>query len=375
MAHHLKQVVLMLCLCLISISCMQDPAPQKPAAVPIKVGSVHLIDEYETVPVTGYTVSPGGSTALSFMVSGRVTQAGPREGDFVRKGQALASIDPTDYTFAAKAAQAQAKQAHVALNRAEDEYQRMKYLYESKSLAPNDFAKFKALYEASREQYAQAESGDQAARKRLADTILRAPYDGYIARRGIEQGDLVSPGRPIFELVRLDPLEISVGVPETDVHLVKVGQKASVSAPALPNERFTGTVEHVSIAADPATRTYMTRIKVANPRHVLRVGMVAVAKILSDRTIRMMTLPGDAIAHDPQGATRVFVYYPQERRVYAKRVEAGSVRGTDIEIKKGLAGDEMIVTAGQEKLRDGDTVLVISSPTTASPKMDREDPP
>jgi multidrug efflux pump subunit AcrA (membrane-fusion protein) len=92
---------------------------------------------------------------------------------------------------------------------------------------------------------------------------------------------------------------------------------------------------------------------VENPEHLLRVGMVAEAAIRGDRTISMVTLPGDAVVRDPQGATQVFVYYPDQKRVYAKRVDIGAVIDKDVEIKSGLEGNEMIVLAGQTKLRNG----------------------
>jgi RND family efflux transporter MFP subunit len=147
-------------------------------------------------------------------------------------------------------------------------------------------------------------------------------------------------------------------VPETDVYLVKIGQKADITVPALPGKSFQGTVRIINVSADPGTRTYMTRITVPNPEHVLRVGMVAEVRIRGDRTVPMMTLLGDAVVRDPQGATQVFVYYPDQKRVYAKRVEIGAVINRDVQIKSGLSGDELIVLAGQGKLRDG---LVVSA--------------
>jgi multidrug efflux pump subunit AcrA (membrane-fusion protein) len=100
----------------------------------------------------------------------------------------------------------------------------------------------------------------------------------------------------------------------------------------------------------------MTRITVANPEHLLRVGMVAEARIRGDRTISMATLPGDAVVRDPQGATQVYVYYPDQKRVYPKRVEVGAVINKDIEIKSGLSGDELIVLGGHTRLRNGSVV-------------------
>ena len=84
--------------------------------------------------------------------------------------------------------------------------------------------------------------------------------------------------------------------------------------------------------------------------------MVAEATIRGDRTVSMVTLPGDAVVRDPQGATQVYVYYPDQKRVYAKRVEIGAAVNKDVEIKSGLEGRELIVLAGQTKLRNGLTV-------------------
>jgi multidrug efflux pump subunit AcrA (membrane-fusion protein) len=325
------------------------------------------------------------------VVSGKVAEVGPREGDAVEKGQALARIDPADYTLGVEAAQAQVaaaraaldkaeaparpevlERARIAFERAQDEYRRMKQLYDSKSLAPNDFQKFEAAYRAAGQQYAEAQAGgqkedraqaravyDQAvaaegmARKHLEDATLRSPLSGFVSSRSIQVGETVSPGRPVFQIVELDPVEISVGVPETDIPLVRLGQTAAVQAPALPDEGFEGAVRLINVVADPTTRTYMVRIRVPNPKHRLRVGMIAEAQIRSDRMLDAMTLPAESVVRDPQGATVVFVYFPEQKRAYSKRVETGTVYGREIQIKSGLAGDESIVLAGRDRLRDG----------------------
>jgi len=327
-------------------------------AVPVTVGRVQHVQERETVSVSGTVTTPNASANVSFLVSGKVVFVGPREGEFVRKGQVLASIDPTDYRLNLAAAKAQTDQARVGYKRAEDEHRRMKMLYDSKSMAPNDYQKYKAAHDSSMQQYEQSVASERLIRKRLTDATLCAPQSGYIAKRSIEPGDTASAGSPVFEIVQMDPVEVNVGVPETDVHLVRIGQKAGIKVPALPGKSFEGTVRIVNVSADPNTRTYMTRISVANPEHSLRVGMVAEATIRGDRTISMVTLPGDAVVRDPQGATQVFVYYPDQKRVYAKRVEIGAAVGKDVEIKSGLSGNELIVLAGQTKLKNG---LIVST--------------
>ena len=355
---------------LVLLSCSQGKNAEQPAgnATPIKTGKVRHVQEREFVSVSGTVTSPDAPVALSFLVPGRVIEVAPREGDYVEKGQLLAVIDPLDYKLSLQAASAQVGQAKVALDRTKDEYARMKFLYESRSLAENDFQKFKAAWLSAKQQADLAIANEKLAQKRLSDASLYAPAAGFISRRSIEPGQTASPGISVFEIVKLDPVEINVGVPETDIHLVRIGQTASVAIPALPTESFEGKVRIINVSADPTTRTYMTRIVVANPAHILRVGMVAEARIEGDRMVDLMTLPAETILRDAQGATIVFVYYPDQGRVYARRVETGAVYGREIGIKNGLSGDEAIVFAGQEKLRDGTIVSLAGETSPGGPQ-------
>lgn len=325
-------------------------------AVPVTVGRVQQVQERETISVSGAVSTPNSPSQVCFLVSGKVLSVGPREGEYVKKGQVLASIDTTDYQLPLAGAKAQADQARIGYERAEDEFRRMKMLYDSKSLAPNDFQKYKAAYDSARQQYEQAVASEKLSRKHLTDGTLCAPTSGYIAKRSIEPGDTAAPGRVAFEIVQMDTVEVNVGVPETDVHLMRIGQKADITVPALPGKSIEGTVRVINVSADPNTRTYMTRISVANREHELRVGMVAEATIHGDKMVSMATLPGDAVVRDAQGATQVYVYYSDQKRVYTKRVEIGAAVNRNVEIKSGLEGRELIVLAGQTKLKNGQIV-------------------
>lgn len=341
-------------------ACSSSAPAEQPASapIPVKIGKLQSIEDRGQVAVSGTIASPAAPSNVSFLVSGRVIQVLPREGDHVKKGQLLASIDPYDYQLSLTTATTQAEMARVAFERAEDEHRRMKMLYDSKSLAPNDYEKYKAAFESNKQQYEQAVASEKISRKRLRDTELHSPVNGFISKRSIEPGETASPGRTAFEIDKLDTVEVSVGVPETDVHLVRVGQKAVITLPALPGQSFEGVVRLVNVSADPGTRTFMTRISIPNPKYTLRIGMVAEARIRGDKVVKMLIAPIDAIVRDPQGATMVYVYYPDQKRVYAKRVEIGAPREEDVEIRGGLSGDEWIVLAGQARLRDGSVVSV-----------------
>ncbi|HUL21237.1 MAG TPA: efflux RND transporter periplasmic adaptor subunit [Thermodesulfobacteriota bacterium] len=361
MMKRLKAISVFACHSIIAISVAAcsggaDKKESEGGTVPVVVGKIQKVQERETISVSGTVTTPNSPASVSFLVSGKVVFVGPREGDFVKAGEGLATIDPTDYQLTVAAAKAQTDMAKIEYKRAEDEHRRMKMLYDSNSLAPNDYQKFKAAFESAGQQVDQSAASENLARKHLADTTLYAPISGYISKRSVEPGDTASPGHPVFEIVQMDSVEVDVGVPETDVRLVRIGQKAEIKVPALSGNSFQGTVRVLNISADPNTRTYMARIRVPNPEHTLRIGMVAEATIRGDKAVTRTLLPEDAVIHDPQGATQVFVYYPDQKRVYAKRVEIGALREKDLEIRDGLTGDEWIVLAGQTKLRDGAVV-------------------
>jgi RND family efflux transporter MFP subunit len=366
----------------------------QPDPIAVRIATPKHVRVPAEVVVSGTVETPSSPTSVGFLASGKVIRVGPREGDFVKAGQVLAVIDPADYQFAVEAAVAQSalaraqnekasvsarpevvEQARASLSQAEDEFGRMKTLYEKKSLAPNDYKKYETAYTNAQQQYAQAQKGAQQedkaaakaaleqaeaaeriARKRLSDSTLIAPVSGFISKRNIEEGAMASPGTPVFTIVELDPVEIQVGVPETDVRLVHKGQQAIVTASARPGISFSGKVRLVNVSAEPQTRTYMARITVPNPKADLLVGMIAEARILGNETIDVLTLPGQSLVRDPQGAPRVFVYFPNEKRVYARRVTVGGIMDQDVQIIDGVKDSDSVVVAGQQLLREGSVV-------------------
>jgi multidrug efflux pump subunit AcrA (membrane-fusion protein) len=366
----------------------------QPEPIAVRVATPKHVRVPAEVVVSGTVETPSAPTSVGFLVSGKVIRVGPREGDFVKAGEVLAVIDPADYQFAVEAAIAQSglaraqnekasvsarpevvEQARASLSQAEDEFRRMKTLYEKKSLAPNDFKKYETAYANAQQQYGQAKAGAQQedkaaakaaleqaeaaeriARKRLSDSTLIAPISGFVSKRSIEEGAKANPDTPVFTIVELDPVEIQVGIPETDIRLIHRGQKAIVTASALPGASFSGQVRLVSVSAEPQTRTYMARIRVPNREGRLLVGMISEVRIVGDGQIDVLTLPGTSIVRDPQGATQVYVYFSNEKKVYARRVVTAGITGQNIQIADGVKDTDWIVVAGQQLVREGSLV-------------------
>ncbi|WLT30528.1 efflux RND transporter periplasmic adaptor subunit [Geothrix sp. PMB-07] len=361
----MKAIGVLLPITLIFLSGCGKTDSTAPAPVPVQVRQPAVTNQPDSVNVSGSLLPENGLVMVSFLVPGRVLSVAHREGDFVRKGAVLAVLDSISLKAAADAAAAQAAAAQVAADRADDEWHRMQQLYESSSLAPNDYQKFKAGREATQEQLRQAQAAQAAARKNLTETTLVAPVDGYISRRLIEPGAMAGAGQPVFELGALDRLEVSVGVPEADIPQVRVGQKALVRIPTLPGRSFEGVTKVVGVSADPGTRTYLVRVGVPNPEHVLRLGMVAEVSILGDKAREVVTIPVEAVVRDTRGVTQVYQYFPDKKRVFARRVELGATSGTEVTVKSGLAKSDWLVTAGQERLWEGAAVEPATTPAAA----------
>jgi multidrug efflux pump subunit AcrA (membrane-fusion protein) len=346
-----------------------------------------------SIAVSG-TVEANITALTAFQVGGRVLHVYVEEGQRVAKGQLLADLDPTDYRNGYDAAVSQAEaagaenakakaglrqqeleQARIDFDRWQDEYNRMKYLYEHKSLPANDFKKIEAGYNAAKERYDMAQSGTrsedklaasaqfgaataqmQEAKKRLADCQLRAPISGYVGMRQLEVGVTVAPGVPVISIVDLNPVKVKVGIPESEVGKVHEGARAEVSIPSLNGQKFEGRVEAIAAASDPASRTYVSKIVVSNPSRVLLAGMVSEARLYGDTQVNAITVPGAAIVHDARGVSQVFVLSPGQNRVYSKRVDVGTMINNEVEIRSGLTGNEQVVVDGQNYLRDGSLI-------------------
>jgi multidrug efflux pump subunit AcrA (membrane-fusion protein) len=373
----------------------EDKAATEQPAVPVQVRAPAVVERAESVSASG-SVEGSETADVGFQVGGRVASVLVEEGQHVSKGQLLAEIEPTDYRNASNAATAQKEAAQAVAEKAEaglrkqeleqaridferwaDEYKRMKFLVERKSLPPNDFQKIEAAYNASRERYemalegtrkedrataaAQAHAADAQAseeQKRLSDTQLLAPISGNISMRRVDPGQTVAAGTPVFSIVELNPVKVRVGVPEAEIGKVHQGAAAEISVPSLDGRRFAGSVAIIGVAAGPASRTYTVKILVSNPGPLLLAGMVAEARIFGPAKVRSLTIPGEAVVPDPQGAPNVYVYSPERRRVYARGVEVGPPVGNEVEIRSGLHGDEQIVVAGQQKVREGSLVEI-----------------
>jgi multidrug efflux pump subunit AcrA (membrane-fusion protein) len=375
--------------------CIRTPKIAADQPVPIQLRAPHRLNEPSSVSASG-SVEANVTAQTAFQVGGRVARVSAEEGQFVRQGQILAELDCSDYrngyeaaageATAAEATALQAKngvraqeleQARVDFERAKDQYDRNKYLYDHQSLPAIDFHQIEAAYLVSQQRYEMAREGARneekqatqaqahaangqlsEAKKHLADCQLRAPITGFVGTRHVNVGDTVSAGYAVFSVLDLDPVKVRVGIPEAEIGKVHDGKRAVVTIPSLDNRQFEGKVEAVGYFADSVSRTFTTKIAVPNPAHVLRAGMISEARVYDTKMIDALTVPAIAVVRDLRGLPFVYVYDSTRERVFARQVEVGQLIGNEVEINSGLKPEDQIVVAGQQNVHEGSLVHV-----------------
>ena len=329
------------------------PEPQA-APIPVQVRQVRSLARPEVVALSG-DVLPRQTVRVGFRVAGMVSTIHVDEGQRVSAGEVLAELDAEDYRLQLEAAKA-------AVARITDQYERASRLRTDNQISPAD--------------YTAAETGVAEGRAKLAlaqrqydQTKLIAPVDGIIAYRGVQPGEQVPIGMPVFAIVSVNPVDVRVGVPERDIGRVRAGSTATIRIPSLVGWSGEGRVRLIGVVPDSISRTYPVRVSVPNPDGALRPGMIADVRIQGDGQVTAVTLPGEAIVRGGDGRTLVYVYSASEKRVRARAVTVGSVYDREVEIREGLAAGDMVVVGGQHRVRDGSVVQATEVPAAAGSRQ------
>ena len=208
-----------------------------------------------------------------------------------------------------------------------------------------------ASLEAARSQLAQAE-------KALADTTIRAPFDGYITARPVAAGEYVALNNKIATIVRIGTLKLQLQAPEQRAALTKVGMVVVARVSAYPDRDFTGTVTAINPAVDPSSRIFVLEARFDNPRAELRPGMFATAHVVLPGGESAVFVPRNAVVRDK--TTDSWQVFTVDRGVaHLRVVMAGEDSGGSIRITSGLSGGETVATSNQGELFDGAPVQVV----------------
>ncbi len=308
------------------------------AAVIVEAISVSTASMPQMITAVG-SLRSDESVTLRPEVAGRVVAIGFDEGRPVAKNSMLVRLDP-----AVNAAEVQQAKANLTL--AKSKYER------AVDLQKQGFISGQARDEAENNLKV-AEAAEALAAARLAKTDIRAPFSGIIGLRSVSIGDYVKEGQDMVNLESIDPLKVDFRVPEIYLKQVQVGQTLELALDALPGKTYQGKVTAINPLVDAAGRAIVIRALVKNADTALRPGMFARVKLLTREALDAIVVPEQALV--PQGEDQ-YVFRVVDGKAVRTKVEVGQRRDSRVEILKGIAAGDTIVTAGQIKIRDGTPV-------------------
>jgi len=202
----------------------------------------------------------------------------------------------------------------------------------------------------------------------IAQKSIRAPFSGQLGIRQVDLGQYLAPGTALVNLQKLDPMYLDFTVPQAQIELIHVGDSVTVQTNAFPNKTFTGTISAIEQQVDIATRNLKVRASIVNPNGELLPGLFATARVKRGDEKQYVTLPNSAIAYNPYGST-VFIVKNEGKGADGKPklvveqrfVTTGFTRGDQVAVLTGLQVNEVVVTSGQLKLRNGTPIFVNNS--------------
>lgn len=322
---------------------------------PVMVTSVESRDVVDRIQATGQLTAKASAT-IAAQVRGQVTEIRSREGEAVEAGTVLLVIDPERRQLEVANAEAQLAKAKAEYAVATRNFQRTQSLSRGNaaSEARLDEDRTRQLLASSASNAARAQLG--LAKRALADSTVRAPFSGLIARRHVSVGEYLTAGTALFDLVALDPIEVEFTLAEIDSSKVVLGHPVEVTLAPYPDQIFRATVSMISPTIDPRTRTLLVKAELPNPDGLIRPGLFAHTDLGVSTRRNAIVLPEEAIVQRADGA--VVFRLDASERVHRIHVETGVTGDGWIEIREGLQHGDLVVVRGQARLDDGIAVSV-----------------
>jgi RND family efflux transporter MFP subunit len=290
---------------------------------------------------------------ISFRVDGKIQKILVKEGSEVKKGQLLAELDPTDFKITLKDRQA-------SYDTAKANYDRAVTLVEKGAISKVDHDNIRAKFHT-------ASANLKTAEQNLAYTELKANFDGYIAKRHVENFEEVVPSQTIFSLQDVSALKIQVDIPENLMILVNENQKGKRNLRAvfdnISDHEFPLSFLETATKADPNTKTFKVTLKMDAPdKYNILPGMTATvfADLFGTESQADIALPVSAVISDNEKQATVWVVDEKTMTVNPKKVTPGVMVGNTMQVK-GLKPGDRVVVAGAPFLRNDMKVTLLET--------------
>ena len=324
-------------------------APASPPTA-VEVARVVASDFADDVAAVG-TLKSNESVVLRPETAGRVASIGFKDGAVVAKGTVLVVFD-------AAIQDAELLQARANLALAKSSYERNVELVGKKFLSQQALDSSAATLKVQ-------EAAVQLAEAKAARMRIKAPFTGMVGLRNVSVGDYLKDGQDLINIEDVAALRVDFKLPENYLGRISKGQVVEVVSDALPSERFKAVLDAIDPLVDQNGRSISARARLDNAKGKLRPGMFVRVRLLFGERKAVLMVPEQAVV--PGGQPAVFKVV--DGKVSLVKVKLGVRRAAQVEVVEGLAAGDLVVTAGQLKLREGAAVRPVGEGTpTAAPQ-------
>ncbi|MCJ7493639.1 MAG: efflux RND transporter periplasmic adaptor subunit [Deltaproteobacteria bacterium] len=343
-------------------------------------------------------IAPNAQVTIFSKVQGWVGKINVREGDLVKTGQVLVTLDSREAEAAVAQAQAsleagrarlkqvqatseetvqsQIQQTKANMELAQADLKRAQELQEKNFIARQQLDEARMKYNVAKANYDlalnsirqktwendialaeaqvnQAKATLELNKAQLANLIILSPMNGGITKRYVDPGTMVKDTTPILTLMDFTEMKMVVNVIEREFIYLQKGQPVKITVTAFPDRVFTGRIEVITPALELQSRTAEIQISIPNPDFVLKPGMFGRAEVILRSNPQAVLVPIQSLFTE---VDKDFVFVLKENKTFRRAVRKGVVRDTVVEILQGVSPGEQVVTAGHLSLKDGTQV-------------------
>jgi RND family efflux transporter MFP subunit len=292
-------------------------------------------------------------------ISGKIARIYVNEGDRVRAGQLLAELDTRAIRLQLEQAEAALAGAKANLEDARKNVERMERLFQEKAVSEQQYEKARLVLEAAQAQKDQAEAAVNLARPNLDVSLMEAPFDGVIASKNAEEGDVINPmmggmsaTSGVLSLVNYSRVKVKFDVAPEDIQKISRGQRIYLKGYDLPEQRFEGEISVVNAAADLQTKKFRVEALINNPDLQLKPGMFGQVIIEVKSKENVLAVPLKALLENS------YVMVVEGDKAVRKNVTIGLKNKDLIEITSGLNENDLVIVEGNFGLPDGNPVEI-----------------
>jgi len=310
--------------------------------IPVHIEKISYQNFSDKIQLTGI-LKPKRDLMVISQTQGLVIKMDIKNGDYVREGTEIVKVDDELLSAELKVTQAN-------FEKAQKDIERFEKMAEIDGVTQDQLEKMQLNLKNAEARYI-------TTKKRLRDTSIKAPFNGYINQLLTKKGSMLGPGVPVFQIVDVSGFKMILKCSEDQISKIKKNMQAQVTVKAVEGLELTGKVSSVSVSAD-ISQQYGLEIEIAqHSSELVKGGMIAVADIVGDESINIIMIPNDRII-TRNGLNYIFIVDDNIARLV--EVKTGMTSGNMTEIVEGLSIGDEIVTLGFEKLSDGQKVNIVS---------------